>query len=49
MPLPPHPWQPDQYSAEELAEVDKVISIVEDSMGGKLELYKDGEHDSVHW
>lgn len=41
---------PELYSAEELKEVEKYQTLLEDAAGGKLRMFKDGDDvDAVHW
>lgn len=40
----------DAFSADELKEVAKYQTIVEDAVGGELKVFKEGDDvDSVHW
>ncbi len=41
--------QPEQYSADELKEAEKVTAAIETQTGGKLLTYTPSDEDVVHW
>ncbi len=41
--------QPEQYTADELKEAEKVTAAIESQTGGKLQTYAPSDEDVVHW
>ena len=41
--------QPEEYSADELKDAEKVTEAIEAQTGGQLQTYTPSDEDAVHW